>query len=200
MKTKKKPAGRYHHGDLRGALLGSAWKVIEKSGVEGLSLRAVADALGVSHAAPAHHFPTKEALFDALQAEAWRRFADALEASRGDDPLLAAAHAYVKFATLHPRPLELMFRRHGRGPSTPPEVAQHAGRAWQALVERVRAAIGPVRARDAAELDAMTFAAWAGVHGLATLLNEGPLPDGFHAAAMQERVHQVLLAAIRQRR
>ena len=79
MASRKKPAAKYHHGDLRSGLVTTAWDMVAKKGVDALSLRAVADALGVSHAAPAHHFRDKHALLDALRAEAWRRFADALE-------------------------------------------------------------------------------------------------------------------------
>src|SRR4051812_24300359 len=122
MATRKKPEGRYHHGDLKAALLVAAGKVVEKHGVDALSLRSVAEALGVSHAAPAYHFPTKEALLEALRAEAWRSFADVLEAS---DTLDAAGRAYVQFATARPRQLQLMFRG---GES--PLVAPHAQRGW----------------------------------------------------------------------
>ena len=73
MASRKKPTAKYHHGDLRTALVATAWDMVARRGVDALSLRAVADALGVSHAAPAHHFPDKESLIDALRAEAWRR-------------------------------------------------------------------------------------------------------------------------------
>jgi hypothetical protein len=79
-----------------------------------------------------------------------------------------------------------MFRR--AGPS--PEVASHAQRGWEALVSRVAKRIGPKRAADRAELDAMTLAAWAQVHGLSALITEGPLPDGFPVRALEDRVHQ----------
>src|SRR5258708_11715431 len=45
----------YHHGALRDALLGAAERVLERDGLAGLTLRAVAREAGVSHAAPTHH-------------------------------------------------------------------------------------------------------------------------------------------------
>ncbi len=45
----------YHHGNLRSALLLTALEILEKQGLASLSLRKVAAAIGVSHAAPAHH-------------------------------------------------------------------------------------------------------------------------------------------------
>src|SRR3981081_1977848 len=46
----------YHHGDLHDALLKAAEAVLERDGLAGLTLRAVAREAGVSHAAPTHHF------------------------------------------------------------------------------------------------------------------------------------------------
>lgn len=57
---------RYHHGALRSALLGRAVVVIAESGVEAVSLRALARDLGVSHAAPLRHYPTRAALLAAI--------------------------------------------------------------------------------------------------------------------------------------
>jgi len=59
----------YHHGDLRRALLDAAWRLVAEKGLAALTLREVARAAGVSHAAPYHHFPTRTALLDALAEE-----------------------------------------------------------------------------------------------------------------------------------
>jgi AcrR family transcriptional regulator len=59
----------YHHGDLRRALLDAAWRLVAEKGLAALTLREVARAAGVSHAAPYHHFPTRTALLDALAVE-----------------------------------------------------------------------------------------------------------------------------------
>lgn len=158
---RKKPRSQYHHGDLRSALVATAWEVVARDGVEGLSLRAVAEALGVSHAAPSHHFRDKASLLAAVRLEAWERFADRLEA-QAHLGLRATGRAYVAFARAHPRQIELMF---GPGGPTP-----HAERAWNVLRSGVKASAGAKAA--AADLEAFAAAAWATVHGLATL----PLP------------------------
>ena len=59
----------YHHGDLRRALLDAAWRLVAEKGLAALTLRELARAAGVSHAAPYHHFPTRTALLDALAEE-----------------------------------------------------------------------------------------------------------------------------------
>jgi AcrR family transcriptional regulator len=64
--TSEKP--RYHHGDLRAALLGAAMELLEEDD-GGLSLRAVARRAGVSATAPYRHFADKEALESELAAQ-----------------------------------------------------------------------------------------------------------------------------------
>lgn len=195
MASRKKPAAKYHHGDLRAALLSKAWGIVTKRGVDALSLRSVADEVGVSHAAPAHHFPDKSALIEALRAEAWRRFADTLEAAEADG-LRAVGRAYVAFATAHPKQMQLMFRA---GPPPTEETGVQGGRAWAALSRTVAKQLGPKRAADQKELSALAMAAWAGVHGLASLLTEVSLPEqleGRSAEALRERVLDVVIAGL----
>ena len=76
-----KPHGRYHHGELRRALIDAALAVIERDGVSALSLRDLARRLGVSHAAPAHHFADKAALLVEIAREGYERFGAALALS-----------------------------------------------------------------------------------------------------------------------
>ena len=75
------------------------------SGADGLSLRELARAVGVSHGAPRRHFDDKAALLEALAAEGWHRLGDALaRAAQPSDADFAAtlkrvAVAYVRFGT-----------------------------------------------------------------------------------------------------
>src|SRR5438105_9211291 len=68
----------YHHGDLHEALLQAAEAVLERDGVQGLTLRAAAREAGVSHAAPTHHFGDMTGLVSELAAVGFRRFTAAL--------------------------------------------------------------------------------------------------------------------------
>lgn len=52
-------ASGYHHGNLREKVLEHSKKVLETTGVSSLSLRDIANDLGVSHTAPYRHFPKK---------------------------------------------------------------------------------------------------------------------------------------------
>src|ERR1700743_416623 len=67
-------ASPYHHGALRDALLEAAERVLERDGLSGLTLRAVAREAGVSHAAPTHHFGDLTGLVSKLAAIGFRQF------------------------------------------------------------------------------------------------------------------------------
>src|SRR5882672_9013424 len=64
----------YHHGALNEALLKAAERVLERDGLQGLTLRAVAREAGVSHAAPTHHFGDLTGLVSELAAIGFRQF------------------------------------------------------------------------------------------------------------------------------
>src|SRR5207247_10878680 len=114
---RRRPAGEtpYHHGALHDALLEAAERVLERDGLSGLTLRAVAREAGVSHAAPTHHFGDLTGLVSELAAIGFRQFNDAMEVecAAGTSPIdkaLARAKAYVAYAQAHPGIYGLMFR------------------------------------------------------------------------------------------
>src|SRR6266481_4219444 len=97
----------YHHGALRDALLQAAERVLERDGLAGLTLRAVARDAGVSHAAPTHHFGDLTGLVSELAAIGFRQFNATMDAARatsagGLERTMAAAKAYVGYAQAHP--------------------------------------------------------------------------------------------------
>src|ERR1700756_5122098 len=98
---------RYHHGDLRRALLNAADAVLERSGPSALSLRAVAREAGVSPAAPYHHFKDKDDLIAAVASEGFAQLHSAIEQAWRDAPEGASKRgtlglAYIEFASRHP--------------------------------------------------------------------------------------------------
>src|SRR3954462_1124865 len=105
----------YHHGALREALLQAAERVLERDGLAGLTLRAVAREAGVSHAAPTHHFGDLTGLVSELAAIGFRQFNAAMVAAGSVpgsmlDKAMARAKAYVAYARAHPGMYGLMFR------------------------------------------------------------------------------------------
>ena len=193
----------YHHGDLRSALLEAAWRLVAAKGLAALTLRELARAAGVSHAAPYHHFPSRTALLDALAEEGFtgldRAMAQAMAGggaaggvpigSSPPGPAVGAAdpadagerlfrigRAYVDFACAQPNQLEVMFRQRQRETEGPPPQALVAvgAQAFSHLSEAVRACQEQGLA-PAGDSAALALSAWSLVHGFASLWNQGQL-------------------------
>lgn len=159
--------GSYHHGDLKAVILAQAATLVAERGADGVSLRELARAAGVSHAAPAHHFTDRRGVFTALAAQGWRMLAAALGESRPE--FLDAALAYVRFAVDHPGHYEVMFDRSLVDPDNPELVAAQT-EAGAELAAGV-GTLDDARARE--DPQAAGLAAWSLVHGFAMLwLNE----------------------------
>ncbi len=163
----------YHHGDLRHAAIEEAVRAIEADGPGALSLRDVARRLGVSHAAPTHHFGDKAGLLTAVAAEGFRLLADELRRTyerTGDFREIGVA--YVRFAVRHRPYFEVMFRPELYRDDDP-ELAQ-------ARKESASMLYGPVAEQPSAaegrQVVEAGVAAWSLVHGLATLFLNGNLP------------------------
>ena len=100
-------ADTYHHGNLRQALIDAGIKIINESGEENLSLRKVAAACNVSHAAPYAHFKDKEELIDAIKNNVTERFMEELETAvngkiSADEAIIAMGKTYVTFFSNNP--------------------------------------------------------------------------------------------------
>lgn len=174
----------YHHGDLRQAMLDEAARMIEAQGLEGLSLRAMARAVGVTHAAPANHFGDLTGLLSELAADGYRRFAAGLVAAMdaaGANPVArgrAMAHAYVAFARRNPGLFTLMFRSE-RLDAGRPALKDAIATARQVLQSAVAEQGGGTASPLATT--AQATARWALVHGYAVLLLEGRLKGALAA-------------------
>ncbi len=177
MSTSKRRRRTYHHGDLKAALLRAAGKILEKEGVEDLSLRSMARRAGVSHSAPYRHFADREALLAALAAEGFAMLGEAQGAAAEAGGLRAMGEAYVLFALAHPQRFRLMF-----GGQVP--IARHA-RLREVATKTFAALSGALSAKlpEAQGAADASIAAWALVHGLAQLL----LEDRIAAAARRGR-------------
>jgi len=175
---------RYHHGDLRAALIARAAEVVVADGVGALSLRELARDLGVSHGAPSRHFPDKQALLDAVALDGFNRLRITLEAAASPatekvtfrDQFAAIAVAYVTFAVQNASLLAVMFAAKHRA-EAPDDV--------RTAVDRTFA--GPLRVIEQAQLrgevvsgevEEIATAIMATMHGFAALIAAGLLhPD-----------------------
>jgi AcrR family transcriptional regulator len=170
---------RYHHGDLRRALLEEAVRTIDAEGVDALTLRTVGRRLGVSRTALYRHFADKNALLATVAREGFRTFRLALidawvGAGQGLAGFEAMGAAYVRFAVAHPSHYRVMFGRFLEKATADPELGQEASGAFQALVD----ALVQLQERKLARPDdprQLALFVWAVVHGVAMLAIDGQL-------------------------
>lgn len=165
--------GRYHHGDLRNALIQAATTVLVEKGAAALSLREVARVAGVSHAAPYRHFRDKAALLRVLAQGGFERLTAAINTAAENSPhnpeqkLIEAGVAYVRNAVQHPEITRLMFAATIEPQQDRAYLAASAA-SYEALLDIIREGIeqGSFRQQPPQQL---VLVAWASMHGLAML-------------------------------
>lgn len=166
----------YHHGHLRAALLAAARAQLVAGDEAKLSLRELAQRVGVSVNASYRHFANKEALLTQVAADGFlelrQQMLDRLARHPRADAtqrLRLAGEAYIAFAQGAPGLFRLMFSQKGRF-ETHDEFRAASGAAFAVLVEPA----AELRGKPAQSPEAMKLAigAWSLVHGYATFAIE----------------------------
>ncbi|WP_229904422.1 TetR/AcrR family transcriptional regulator [Lentzea cavernae] len=163
----------YHHGNLRTALLAAAERGLRERGADELALRDLAREIGVSHAAPRRHFPTRQALLDALAEDGFARLDSvlltALEGTGGTAAhVRAVMTAYVRFATENAALADLMYTsKHRPGAERLLEAAAAPFGRMRELVLRGQSE-GVLRGGDPDRLGMVLIAT---LQGLASMVN-----------------------------
>jgi AcrR family transcriptional regulator len=193
----------YHHGALRDALLQAAERVLERDGLAGLTLRAVAREAGVSHAAPTHHFGDLTGLVSELAAIGFRQFNAAMAGAcgAGVQPMqraIARARAYVAYAQAHPGMYGLMFRTE-RLDYARPALLEAARASFAGLAGAIGASRQEQISGDALTLDqaAAIARAWSLVHGFTMLLIAGQFKDVLSRSPAGTSVESLLEAMMK---
>ena len=115
--TTKTKSLKYHHGDLQSSLLTTATAMIVEQGIDALSLRKLAERIGVSRTAAYHHFKDKNDLLSAIAAQGfvtWQAQTEQIFNNKNDtdrEKYHAFVHFYVRFATQNAALYTLMFGR-----------------------------------------------------------------------------------------
>ncbi len=191
---------RYHHGDLRQSLLNTATAIIREGGVDALSIRKLADQVGVSRTAPYHHFKDKRALLCAIAEQGFAQQAAAVnaltETAGADGRVLFEAYviAYIRFADENPETYELMFGKEIWKQGNPTESLKAISKAsFQHWLEWV----GRLQQQGLLPADHATLrvaqASWATLHGLCRLFNDGVYTDRENLEAMGKTAAALLL-------
>ena len=181
---RRKPEPRpYHPGDLRAALLAAAARWLDERGAETLTLRELARAAGVSHAAPYHHFANRDELMAGVAEHAFDRLGDALAAAAGTaspaHALLDIGEAYVREALVHPAQFRLMFGPMLARKAEHPGLQRAAERSFTVLLEAATR-YAPERGLE------LALAGWSLSHGAANLAIDGAF-GGLPIAAADAR-------------
>lgn len=172
-----KDAGRskakYHHGDLREALVAASYELIAKQGADNFMLADACRIAGVSTAAPYKHFRNRDEVLEEVLARAFDELSDrsmAAVAARGPgtlDGMIAMGEAYVQFAIDDQQLFRLMF---GQRPivKSAEQVVEEGARCFGGVIEQVAHYCS---ANDVpGDPRAIAIRLWTFVHGAASLL------------------------------
>lgn len=176
-KSGKKP---YHHGNLAESLLDAVDELATRFGLEAVSLRGCARLVGVAPSSAFRHYADKRALLTAFATRALNQLSEAMEAARvraertGADTLRAVGLAYVEFAIDKPAFFRAMWHQEAIY-SNDPDYAAAANRLSQHLMGGFADTIAD---ENPESFSPQELLAWSAVHGLASLLVDGPVAKG----------------------
>jgi AcrR family transcriptional regulator len=169
---------------FRTRLCDVAEKLFAAHGPDGVTMRELADALGVSSMTPYRYFTDKDAILAAVRTRAFNQFAAAMESARTEsartDPgrqnsQARSGNAYVDFALAHPAAYRLMFDVSQPTFADYPELVAAMGRARLTMGAGLRELAAAGRFKGDVELGAYVF--WSTMHG-AVMLELAGLLEG----------------------
>ena len=200
-----KSRSKYHHGELRSALVSLAVKEIARAGVEKLSLRSLARQAGVSPTAPFRHFPDKQTLLAGIAIEGFeelaRRLTETSESNAGiEERFIELGATYVGFAQDFPVHYQLMFGA-VLGDFSASKELQEASAASYAVLD---ATLTEIKNNQQLDHDVATLGGlvWSTVHGMASLVFNVPtarMPRAADAAPRRavKSIHEDMRAALK---
>lgn len=195
-RSKTQPVERYHHGDLKTALIQAADQILAEHGLEGFSLREAARRAGVSPAAPAHHFGSAAGLLSEVAILGFEELAAHLDVDDGagtpTQRMRLQGVGYVRFALTYPGRFHLMFR-HDLLSHDHAALKAAGDRTLMQLEQTIRAmrSLSPQAPLDASAR-AELLAAWSMVHGFAHLALDGKLAQLPNDGASGDLLDEVL--------
>ncbi|MDG5487784.1 TetR/AcrR family transcriptional regulator [Sphingomonas sp. BGYR3] len=184
---------QFHHGNLRAELIELASRRIEETGIEGLSLRELAAAIGVSPGAPYRHFSSKEDLLHELAEREIERLGEAYRKAQAADlppreRFKMACRSYLEQALQRPQSFRMVFMtdRYLNPTTSADSIPSYA-----LFVDLAVAASGHADRRRG-EILALT--SWAMLHGFAIIRMDSRMPS---TASRDDAIEAVLDRACR---
>ena len=171
-----RPKSKYHHGDLREALLQASYDLVSMHGAENFTLAEACRLAGVSTAAPYKHFRDRDEVLALIVARGFDRMSEQSmraveEAGVGTLPgMVAMGRAYVRFAVENEKLFRLMFGQHPVLKTDEAVVGEGIG-CFSKVIEQV--AIYCERNGVAGNPDEIAIRLWTFVHGVSSLFIDG---------------------------
>jgi AcrR family transcriptional regulator len=156
-------------GDVEGAILEAARDLLAEKGLQGLSMRVVAERVGVSATAIYHYFENKQELVERVVRQGFQRFGEYIEQGMRAHPLgslervRAVGEAYLQFALENQAHFRVLFNLERPHPHTIEDLPEGGGYGLlrRAVVDAMES--GAMRSIDP---DLMVMYLWSLTHGL----------------------------------
>lgn len=202
---------RYHHGDLRSALVRAGLELARQDGVDALGMRELTRIVGVSPNAAYRHFPSRRALVltvaDAAQHELSRSILEAMAVAgevafpsdRASERLRAFCMAYIGFAVAEPGWFALTCEsQEAPPPASHPEAQPAPPPPHQLLLDALDAMVAAGAMNRYKRVDA-EWSCWSAAHGFAVLTTSGPLQSRSTESTLElaRTVVDTLIAGLR---
>lgn len=199
-----KKTSTYHHGNLKEALVETALEMIDKEGLDSVTLRDLTQRLGTSRSAVYRHFESKEALILGVIEKGYEQL-DLMFTPIFQDTTQSVAErfekmgrAYLDFAIAHPNLYRLLFGEKFRQERE--EICDYKNeKQATGLYALIGLLLEAQEERIIAQENPMVQAATvlASIHGLASLLIDGHLMMSDNLEAIYEYSIGVLLKGLR---
>lgn len=201
--TKERRGKPSHREDLRGELLQAAVRFVAREGHDGLSMRRLADEIGVSSAAPYHHFPDRRALLTAVALEGYRLMFelndqeehDPADTQMGEQAVLFRSFVnFINFARGNPHLFTLMYESE----LVRPQLSSDLATAQEVGFQLLRREFSKLASHLSEEERAVRIATiWSAIFGFALQSNRAMLRGHPHEPAPDDLAPQVVRQALR---
>jgi len=184
---------------FRDRLIAAAERLFAERGPEGVTMRQLATALGVSPMTPYRYFKDKDAILAAVRASGFSRFADEIERELAQviDPVdrsRATGRAYVRFALGHPDAYQLMFAFAQPTEADSPELVEAANRARLMLTRHAEGLVNAGLAQGDPVMIAHIL--WAALHGGLVLQMADKLSPDIDPSALRRETFEAILRGL----
>ncbi|PHS59245.1 MAG: TetR family transcriptional regulator [Sulfurimonas sp.] len=168
----------YHHGDLKNSLIVAALEMIEKDGVNSMTLRELTKKVGASRSAIYRHFSSKNELLKSIIKEAIKKLDEytitSIPTTNILDDLYIMGKSYINFAIKNPNIYRMIFGNEARKQRE--EVCDiydaNDAAGFHKLIELIKLAQETnLIKKDDAMMQATVI--WSTMHGLSNLLIDG---------------------------